>query len=1358
MKTQSSTPTNPRSSFLVTWARILLILAIALPQAFIGAVPVAHAIDYAWTAYNDCSGTNSITNTTNILGVSGTGTLKNFATGATLTGVTATFTSSGSPNLGTSNGAAANSGTDAYTTFNGKANMVGVVNYGSSSGWYIDLTITGLDQNKTYTFATTANRADSTYTTRISRYTISDISASTNASTSGVTVISNESVSFLTGYNTVNGYVARWTGIQPGSDGDFKVRADYPSNYQAYGMSVFMLAEEITGPTITTTGTLTTFNSAVGTSSAEQSYTVAGTNLGTNPIVITPPTDFEISNTSGSGWVSAPSTISLTPDGSGTVASTPIYVRLKPASAMTYSANITHASTGATQKDVAVSGSSVPAITVTSSLTAFSAEVGVYSAEQNYTVSGINLTGNLAIAAPADFEISTTGGGSGFGSSLSLPPTNGVVGTTTIYVRFKRATTGTSTANITHDSSGAAQKTVAVSGTAAVYYTLTVSGSNGSVTLNPTGGSYASGTIVTLTAVPNSGYAFSSWSGDLSGNTNPTTITMNGNKTVTANFVVSLCTDVSLTVAEDTHMRSGNTRAAYNYGGSTTIRVNPFYEQGSTDGQLTGALLKWDLSSAGIPADATVSAASLTFNVSTGSNYAYSLYNMRQAWVEGTNNGAAGTGASWNFYGAGTGSWGTTGAQSISADRFDTNLWGATATQFNTTGSVTFDLNSDGLAVIQGWVAGSTNNGLTIQNYSGTTTDVWEAASSENTTVANRPKLNLTYCVAPAGPTITTVGTLAALNSGVGMTSAEQSYTVSGANLTDAIVITPPADFEISLTSGSGWVSSPNSISLTPSGGTVSDTTIYVRLNPASAKTYSAVITHTSTGATQKDVAATGSSVPTITATSSLTAFSAEVGVYSAEQNYTVSGINLTGNLAIAAPADFEISTTGGGNGFGSSLSLPPTGGVVGTTTIYVRFKRATTGTSTANITHDSSGAAQKTVAVSGTAAVYYTLTATAGSGGGVTLDPTGGSYASGTVVTLDAVADSGYLFYGWSGDLSGSANPATITMDGDKAVTATFVPGTCSTANLTATEDTYLSANDVQYNNGGNVELHVDATTSTARRTALLKWNLSTIPTAATVSAASLSLYVEDASPLVFNLYNLRRTWVEGTSSQANSTSSANWNTYNGTTSWGTVGAANTGSDRYDTNLWSAGTTSFSTTGAKTLALNLDGVAVVQGWVAGSSNYGLIMQNYSGTTNNAVFFTSSEGTPAANRPILNVTYCALSYTPAKPKPPAVTAIALSGSNDVDLTWDAVTQDVNNNPTTITKYQVYGSHDPFFEPGVSDLLGEPTPPTATTFTHVGGSTGTTNWYYLVRAVNVAGESANSPRRTGRFGFALVPGN
>ena len=79
---------------------------------------------------------------------------------------------------------------------------------------------------------------------------------------------------------------------------------------------------------------------------------------------------------------------------------------------------------------------------------------------------------------------------------------------------------------------------ITVSNPSSTQFSLAVSvvGSGG-VTANPPGGVYDSGTVVTLTATPGSGYVFSGWSGDLSGNTNPATITMNANKTVTATFV-----------------------------------------------------------------------------------------------------------------------------------------------------------------------------------------------------------------------------------------------------------------------------------------------------------------------------------------------------------------------------------------------------------------------------------------------------------------------------------------------------------------------------------------------------------------------------------------------------------------------------------------------------------------------------------------------------------------------------------------------------------------------------------------------------------------------------------------------------
>lgn len=69
-------------------------------------------------------------------------------------------------------------------------------------------------------------------------------------------------------------------------------------------------------------------------------------------------------------------------------------------------------------------------------------------------------------------------------------------------------------------------------------------------------------------------------------------------------------------------------------------------------------------------------------------------------------------------------------------------------------------------------------------------------------------------------------------------------------------------------------------------------------------------------------------------------------------------------------------------------------------------------------------------------AAVTYTLsTAVVGSG---TVSG-GGTYDDGTVVTVEATPAAGWSFSGWSGALTGSTNPTTVTMDSDKSVTATF-------------------------------------------------------------------------------------------------------------------------------------------------------------------------------------------------------------------------------------------------------------------------------------------------------------------------------
>ena len=51
--------------------------------------------------------------------------------------------------------------------------------------------------------------------------------------------------------------------------------------------------------------------------------------------------------------------------------------------------------------------------------------------------------------------------------------------------------------------------------------------------------------------------------------------------------------------------------------------------------------------------------------------------------------------------------------------------------------------------------------------------------------------------------------------------------------------------------------------------------------------------------------------------------------------------------------------------------------------------------------------------------------------------------YDPGTTVTITAVPDSGNSFVGWGGDLSGSENPAMISVNAPTTITATFEPGT---------------------------------------------------------------------------------------------------------------------------------------------------------------------------------------------------------------------------------------------------------------------------------------------------------------------------
>src|SRR5437667_9365287 len=65
---------------------------------------------------------------------------------------------------------------------------------------------------------------------------------------------------------------------------------------------------------------------------------------------------------------------------------------------------------------------------------------------------------------------------------------------------------------------------------------------------------------------------------------------------------------------------------------------------------------------------------------------------------------------------------------------------------------------------------------------------------------------------------------------------------------------------------------------------------------------------------------------------------------------------------------------------------------------------------------------------------------------GAVTKTPDQTYYPFWATVSLNAVANPGYQFDSWSGDLTGSQNPSSLRVDGNKNVTATFTltPPSC--------------------------------------------------------------------------------------------------------------------------------------------------------------------------------------------------------------------------------------------------------------------------------------------------------------------------
>ncbi|TAK62779.1 DNRLRE domain-containing protein [Methylobacter sp.] len=163
-------------------------------------------------------------------------------------------------------------------------------------------------------------------------------------------------------------------------------------------------------------------------------------------------------------------------------------------------------------------------------------------------------------------------------------------------------------------------------------------------------------------------------------------------------------------------------------------------------------------------------------------------------------------------------------------------------------------------------------------------------------------------------------------------------------------------------------------------------------------------------------------------------------------------------------------------------------------------------------------------------------------------------------------------------------------------------------------TQDTHVASNKATTNYGNATTMLADGSDATyGRLIGLMKWTVSSIPSSATVTNATVTLRVSNKSVGNYNLYAVNTAWSEGT---------ATWNSVNPLANQGLL----------------IGSFLPSATGSYTIQLNSAGISLVQSWVNGSAaNNGFMIVD--GGTSDGVDLRSSEYGTQAQRPKLTVTY-----------------------------------------------------------------------------------------------------------------------
>ncbi len=500
------------------------------------------------------------------------------------------------------------------------------------------------------------------------------------------------------------------------------------------------------------------------------------------------------------------------------------------------------------------------------------------------------------------------------------------------------------------------------------------------------GGGIVPGSRTYLTATPSAGFQFSGWSGDLSGTLNPYRVSVNSNMTVTANFV------------------SSNLSPVASAGSNQTITINNLVTldgRASSDPDSGPQPLTYAWSQVSGPA--TVSLVGASTAQPTFTPNAAGIYTFQLTVSDGQATNSANVPITVNDV----------------LFTVTTSANPAIGGTVSGAGSYTAGSNANLVATPNAGYAFTGWSG----DISGMATPYALSVTKNTTAIANFALVTLTK---------ETVSVATASTSESGTYSAAMAIDPSTATRWSSTFSDPQ------------WI-------MFDMGSAKAIVSVELDWETANAKNYvlegsnDSAFTAKTLLATKANMATGNHRIDSITGLTGSyryyritgTARNTSYGYSIYDARFYSGGIQISYTITATAGANGSISPAGSvkvNQGASQTFGITPNSGYLVASVIVDGISQGAISSYVfANLNGDHSISASFKAAP-----VTYTLsTASSPTNGGTVTG--GGTYSDGAIATLTATPSAGWTFVNWTGDLTGTANPATVAMNTNKNVTAVF-------------------------------------------------------------------------------------------------------------------------------------------------------------------------------------------------------------------------------------------------------------------------------------------------------------------------------